>query len=100
MIVVRGFMPETVHFEDMPVIEKTPQQIEAEKKAAEREAAKHQRSIAEILADDDEFNSEDVEELKEEAAEIIAEVKEEISEIVDDVKEELAEVKEKLTDEE
>ena len=32
MIVVRGFMPQTVHFKDLPAVEKTPQQIQQEEK--------------------------------------------------------------------
>lgn len=108
MIVVRGFMPETVHFKDLPKVEKTPQQLEAERKAAEKQAryeaqkAERQRSIAEILADDDEeFSEEDsFDEFKEEVAEFVNEVKEEAAEIAVEIKEELEEIREKIISEE
>lgn len=108
MIVVRGFMPETVHFKDLPKVEKTPQQLEAERKAAEKQAryeaqkAERQRSIAEILADDDEeFGEEDsFDEFKEEVAEFVNEVKEEAAEIAVEIKEELEEIREKIISEE
>ena len=108
MIVVRGFMPETVHFKDLPKVEKTPQQLEAERKAAEKQAryeaqkAERQRSIAEILADDDEeFGDEDsFDEFKEEVAEFVNEVKEEAAEISVEIKEELEEIREKIISEE
>ena len=108
MIVVRGFMPETVHFKDLPKVEKTPQQLEAERKAAEKQAryeaqkAERQRSIAEILADDDEeFGDEDsFDEFKEEVAEFVNEVKEEAAEIAVEIKEELEEIREKIISEE
>ena len=96
MIVVRGFMPETVHFRDLPAVQLTEEQ---EKALAKAEAAKkpvRQRSIAEILADDELENEEKLDELKEEFEEIAGEVKEEISEFVEEAKEEIAEIKEKL----
>ncbi len=109
MIVVRGFMPETVHFKDLPKVEKTPQQLEAERKAAEKRAkyeekqkAAKQRSIADILADDEEeFDDEDsFDEFKEEVAELVDEVKEEAAEIAREIKEELTEIREKIISEE
>ncbi len=109
MIVVRGYMPETVHFKDLPVAEKTPQQIEAEKKAAERQAkyeekqkAAKQRSIAEILADDEDSEDEEdfIDEIREEISDVVTEVKEEVSELAQEVKEELTEIREKIIAEE
>ena len=96
LIVVRGFMPEKVHFKDLPVIEKTPQQIEAEEKAAKRQRAAKQRSIAEILADDDEFEEDFIDEIKEEVSELIEDVKEEVAEIKEEFQEELTEIREKI----
>ena len=95
MIVIRGFVPEKIHYKDMPVVEKTPQQLEAEKKAAERQAkfeekqrAAKQRSISEILADDeDEENI--IDEIREEVTEMVTEVKEEVSELIEEIKEEI-----------
>jgi len=108
MIVVRGFMPETVHFKDLPKVEKTPQQLEAERKAAENQAKyaesqknAKQRSIAEILADDEEeFGDENsFDEIQEEVAEFVNEVKEEAAEIAREIKEELTEIREKIISE-
>ena len=110
LIVVRGFMPETVHFKDLPVIA-TPTPAATSKFAQAQEQAVRQRSISEILADDDidELPEQDgvFDELeaemdqlfgnaKEKATEIIAEVKEEAVEIYDKVKEEVAEAVEDL----
>ncbi|MBR4035433.1 MAG: hypothetical protein IKJ05_01720 [Oscillospiraceae bacterium] len=116
MIVVRGFMPETVHFKDLPVVEKTEQQIAAEKKMEERaskrkakmeerqqQEAIRERRISEILADDDDFEDEDtdiIDEIKEEITEVVADVKEEAGEIIQEVKEELTEIREKIIAEE
>ena len=106
LIVVRGFMPQTVHFKDLPVVEKTPQQIQQEEKMAKRQAeyeakrkANKQRSIAEILADDDDFED-TADEIKEEIGQVIDEIKEEAAEAVAEVKEELAEIREKIIAEE
>ena len=94
MIVIRGFVPEKIHYKDMPVVEKTPQQLEAEKKAAERQAkfeekqrAAKQRSISEILADDEDENI--IDEIREEVSEMVTEVKEEVSELIEEIKEEI-----------
>ena len=94
MIVIRGFVPEKIHYKDMPVVEKTPQQLEAEKKAAERQAkfeekqrAAKQRSISEILADDEDENI--IDEIREEVSEMVSEVKEEVTELIEEIKEEI-----------
>ena len=94
MIVIRGFVPEKIHYKDMPVVEKTPQQLEAEKKAAERQAkfeekqrAAKQRSISEILADDEDEDI--IDEIREEVTEIVTEVKEEVTELIEEIKEEI-----------
>ena len=106
MIVVRGFMPQTVHFKDLPAVEKTPQQIQQEEKMAKRQAeyeaiqkAGKQRSISEILADDDDFED-TADEIKEEIGQVIDEIKEEAAEAVAEVKEELAEIRDKIIAEE
>ena len=110
LIVVRGFMPETVHFKDLPVIA-TPTPAATSKFAQAQEQAVRQRSISEILADDeidvlpeqdgvfDELEAEMDQlfgEAKEKATEIIAKVKEEAVEIYDKVKEEVTEAVEDL----
>ena len=94
MIVIRGFVPEKTHYKDMPVVEKTPQQLEAEKKAAERQAkfeekqrAAKQRSISEILADDEDEGI--IDEIREEVSEMASEVKEEVTERIEEIKEEI-----------
>ena len=94
MIVIRGFVPEKIHYKDMPVVEKTPQQLEAEKKAAERQAkfeekqrAAKQRSISEILADDEDEDI--IDEIREEVSEMVSEVKEEVAELIEEIKEEI-----------
>lgn len=94
MIVIRGFVPEKIHYKDMPVVEKTPQQLEAEKKAAERQAkfeekqrAAKQRSISEILADDEDEGI--IDEIREEVSEMASEVKEEVTELIEEIKEEI-----------
>ena len=94
MIVIRGFVPEKIHYKDMPVVEKTPQQLEAEKKAAERQAkfeekqrAAKQRSISEILADDEDEDI--IDEIREEVSEMVSEVKEEVTELIEEIKEEI-----------
>ena len=94
MIVIRGFVPEKIHYKDMPVVEKTPQQLEAEKKAAERQAkfeekqrAAKQRSISEILADDEDEDI--IDEIREEVSEMVSEVKEEVTEMIKEIKEEI-----------
>jgi hypothetical protein len=94
MIVIRGFVPEKTHYKDMPVVEKTPQQLEAEKKAAERQAkfeekqrAAKQRSISEILADDEDEDI--IDEIREEVSEMVSEVKEEVTELIEEIKEEI-----------
>ena len=94
MIVIRGFVPEKIHYKDMPVVEKTPQQLEAEKKAAERQAkfeekqrAAKQRSISEILADDEDEDI--IDEIREEVSEMASEVKEEVTELIEEIKEEI-----------
>lgn len=96
MIVVRGFMPETVHFRDLPAVQLTEEQ---EKALAKAEAAKRpvrQRSIAEILEDDEPEDEEMPEELQEEFEEFADNVKEEIAEFVEETKEEISEIKEKM----
>ena len=94
MIVIRGFVPEKTHYKDLPVVEKTPQQLEAEKKAAERQAkfeekqrAAKQRSISEILADDEDEGI--IDEIREEVSEMASEVKEEVTERIEEIKEEI-----------
>ena len=94
MIVIRGFVPEKIPYKDMPVVEKTPQQLEAEKKAAERQAkfeekqrAAKQRSISEILADDEDEDI--IDEIREEVSEMVSEVKEEVTELIEEIKEEI-----------
>ena len=94
MIVIRGFVPEKIHYKDMLVVEKTPQQLEAEKKAAERQAkfeekqrAAKQRSISEILADDEDEDI--IDEIREEVSEMASEVKEEVTELIEEIKEEI-----------
>ena len=93
---MRGFMPETVHFRDLPAAQLTEEQ---EKALAKAEAAKkpvRQRSIAEILADDELEDEEMLDELQEEFEEFADDVKEEIAEFVEEAKEEISEIKEKM----
>ena len=98
LIIVRGFMPETVHFKDLPAAPApvTPNKMQP----ADAPAPIRQRSISEILADDEgleEASQQDgvFDELEAEVEKLFIKAKEEVSEAIEEVKEEIAELKEK-----
>ena len=96
LIVVRGFMPDKVHFKDMPA---APVQQAPQGKMAQQPA--RQRKISEILADDDEeIATQDgvFDDLETDVEKFFGIVDDEVSEIVEDVKEEVKELVEEIKD--
>jgi hypothetical protein len=96
LIVVRGFMPDKLKFKEMPAAPAAPAPT-----GRNAQPVKRQRSISEILADDEEeLNTQDgvFDDLDAEVEKFFGAVEEEVSEFVDEVKEEIEEIKEELKD--
>lgn len=98
MIVVRGFMPETINFKEMPA---APVQQAPVRKGGRQPAAR-QRKISEILADDEEeISTQDgvFDDLDNEVEKFLGVAEEKITDLVEEAKEEIAELKEKVKEE-
>ena len=96
LIVVRGFMPDKTKFKEMPAAPAAPAPT-----GRNAQPVKRQRSISEILADDEEeLGTQDgvFDDLDAEVEKFFGVVEEEVSEFVDEVKEEIEEIKNELED--